>query len=192
MSVPIEDYALIGDTRTVALVDKRGSIDWLCLPRFDSGACFASLLGDSRNGHWQIAPTAQGYKVKRRYRDHSLVLETEFATKDGKVRLVDCMPADEDIPNVVRVVEGIEGTVTMRMELVIRFDYGWSVPWVRRIDGVLTAVAGPDALALRTPVQTHGENLTTVCEFTVHAGERVPFVLTWYPSTAPIPDEIDA
>jgi GH15 family glucan-1,4-alpha-glucosidase len=192
MSVPIEDYALIGDTRTVALVDKRGSIDWLCLPRFDSGACFASLLGDSRNGHWQIAPTAQGYGIRRRYRDHSLVLETEFSTKDGKVRLVDCMPADEDIPNHVRVVEGIEGTVRMRMELVIRFDYGWSVPWVRRIDGVLTAVAGPDALALRTPVETHGENLTTVCEFTVHAGERVPFVLTWFPSIAPIPGEIDA
>ncbi|HUS32790.1 MAG TPA: glycoside hydrolase family 15 protein [Kofleriaceae bacterium] len=192
MSVPIEHYALIGDTRTVALVDRRGSIDWLCLPRFDAGACFASLLGDSRNGHWQIAPTTSEVTLSRRYRDHSLVLETDFATQGGKVRLVDCMPADEDIPNVVRVVEGIEGEVRMRMELVIRFDYGWSVPWVRKLDGALVAVAGPDGLALRTPVETRGENLTTVAEFTVRAGERVPFVLTWFPSTGPVPAEIDA
>ena len=192
MSVPIEDYAMIGDTRTVALVDKRGSIDWLCLPRFDSGACFAALLGDSRNGRWQIAPTAPDFGMKRRYRAHSLVLETEFSTREGKVRLTDCMPADEDIPNLVRIVEGLEGEVKMRMELVMRFDYGWTVPWVRRVADVLTAIAGPDGLALRTPVRTHGENMTTVAEFTVRAGEKVPFVLTWFPSTGAIPVDIDA
>jgi GH15 family glucan-1,4-alpha-glucosidase len=192
MSAPIEDYALIGDTRTVALVDRRGSIDWLCLPRFDAGACFASLLGDARNGRWKIAPAAADASVRRRYRDHSLVLETEYSTPAGRVRVIDCMPADEDIPNVVRVVEGIEGSVPMHMELIMRFDYGWSVPWVRKIDGVLTAVAGPDGLALRTPVETKGENLTTIADFTVHAGQRVPFVLTWFPSTAAIPGAIDA
>jgi GH15 family glucan-1,4-alpha-glucosidase len=192
MSVPIEHYALIGDTRTVALVDRHGSIDWLCLPRFDAGACFAAVLGDSRNGRWQIAPVANVVSAQRRYRPHSLVLETELSTREGKVRLIDCMPADEDIPNVVRIVEGIEGEVQMRMELIMRFDYGWSVPWVRKVDGVLTAVAGPDGLALRTPVETRGENLTTVAEFVVRKGERVPFVLTWFPSTGPVPPEIDA
>ncbi|HTL31772.1 MAG TPA: glycoside hydrolase family 15 protein, partial [Kofleriaceae bacterium] len=146
----------------------------------------------SRNGRWQIAPTATDVRVQRRYRPHSLVLETEFATRGGKVRLIDCMPADEDIPNLVRIVEGVEGEVHMRMELIMRFDYGWSVPWVRKVDGVLTAVAGPDGLALRTPVATHGENLTTVAEFVVRAGERVPFVLTWYPSAGPVPGDIDA
>src|SRR5512143_4160532 len=159
MSVPIEDYAVIGDTRTVALVDRTCSIDWLCLPRFDAGACFASLLGDARNGRWIIAPTSEARSL-RRYREHTLILETEFRSRDGVVRVVDCMPADEDVPNLVRIVEGVEGTVAMRMELVMRFDYGWTVPWVRRIDNVLTALAGPDALALQTPVAVRGENLT--------------------------------
>src|SRR5258706_13516294 len=120
MSVPIEDYALIGDTRTVALIGRNGSIDWLCLPRFEDGACFASLLGDARNGRWIIAPTSEA-RSTRRYRDHSLILETEFATRDGKVRVVDCMPANEDVPNLVRIVEGLEGSVTLHMELVMRF-----------------------------------------------------------------------
>jgi len=189
MSLPIENYALLGDTRAVALVGTTGSIDWLCLPRFDSGACFAALLGEPNHGRWLLAPAAEVPKQTRRsYREGTLVLETEFTTTTGTVRIVDFMPPDEDIPNLVRVVEGVDGEVAMRMELIIRFDYGWIVPWVRRVDGVLSAVGGPDALALRTPVTTHGENLTTVAEFTVHAGERVPFVLSWYPSNgAPLP-----
>lgn len=188
----IEDYALIGDTRTVGLVSKTGSIDWLCLPRFDSGACFAALLGDRRHGHFSIAPTAGGFTSRRRYRDDSLVLETHFTTEKGVARVIDCMPPGEKIANVVRVVEGIEGEVEFRMELVIRFDYGWVVPWVRQAGGALHAVAGPDALTLRTPVETHGEKLTTVATFTVRAGERVPFVLSWHGSNVPAPPPLDA
>ncbi len=190
--MPIEDYALIGDTRTAALVNRNGSIDWLCLPRFDSGACFAALLGDPHNGRWLLRPAGEVRATRRRYRGETLVLETEFETADGTVRVIDCMPPDEEIPNLVRVVEGVEGAVPMRMELVIRFDYGWVVPWVRRVDGVLSAVGGPDALELRTPVEHHGENLTTVADFTVHEGQRVPFVLTWHPSHEPPPPAIDA
>lgn len=189
----IEDYALIGDTRTAALVSKTGSIDWLCLPRFDSRACFASLLGDPRHGRWSLHPVDGSVReIHRRYRDGTLVLETEFVTDTGVVRIVDCMPPDEDIPNVVRLVEGVRGTVSMHMELIIRFDYGWLVPWVQTLVGVLHAVGGPDALALRTPIEHHGENLTTVAEFKVHEGERVPFVLTWHPSHLPEPAPIDA
>jgi GH15 family glucan-1,4-alpha-glucosidase len=189
----IEEYALIGDTRTAALVGRDGSIDWLCLPRFDSGACFAALLGDRSHGRWQVAPSGGArWTSRRRYRGDTLVLETEFATAAGVVRVVDCMPPDEDIPNVVRLVEGVEGRVSMRTELVIRFDYGWIVPWVRTVDGVLRAVGGPDALAVRTPVRMHGENFTTVCDFTVSAGERIPFVLSWHPSNEPPPPELDA
>jgi GH15 family glucan-1,4-alpha-glucosidase len=179
--VRIEDYALIGDTQTAALVGRDGSMDWLCLPRFDSGACFASLLGDRSNGRWRIAPLAEA-SVSRRYRPGTLVLETTFDTPDGSVRLVDCMPIRGAAPDVVRVVEGISGRVRMHMDLVIRFDYGASVPWVRRVDGVLRAVAGPDALELRTPIATHGEDLATAAEFEVAAGDRVPFVLTWHAS----------
>jgi GH15 family glucan-1,4-alpha-glucosidase len=192
MSMPIEDYAVLGDTRTAALVGKNGSIDWLCLPRFDSGACFAALLGDASHGRWQLAPVAEVRRVQRRYRDGTLVLETEFTTDDGVVRVVDCMPPDESIPNVLRQVEGVAGRVAMRMELVIRFDYGWAVPWVRKIGGALIAIGGPDALALRTPVAVHGEGLTSVAQFTVGAGERVPFVLSWYPSHERCPPAIDA
>ncbi|HSD91373.1 MAG TPA: glycoside hydrolase family 15 protein [Kofleriaceae bacterium] len=192
MSQPIEDYALIGDTRTTALVGKDGSIDWLCLPRFDSGACFAALLGETRHGRWRIAPRAARPQVNRRYRGETLVLETEFRTAEGRVRITDCMPPDEDVGNLVRVVEGIEGTVEMEMELVMRFDYGLSVPWVRKINGMLTAVAGPDGLALYTPIETRGENLTTVARFTVHTGQRVPFVLTWFPSNGAVPGLVDA
>ena len=185
MSKPIEDYALIGDTRTAALVSRDGSIDWMCLPRFDSGACFAALLGDARHGRWSIAPNGvKTTRITRRYRDGTLVLETEVTTTSGVVRIIDFMPPDEDVPNVVRVVEGVSGTVPMRMELVIRFDYGWIVPWVRRESGGILAVGGPDALHLQTPIETHGENLTTVARFEVHAGERIPFVLTWLPSTS--------
>src|SRR5690606_3108136 len=155
----IEDYALIGDTRTAALVSNTGSIDWLCLPRFDSGACFASLLGDPRHGRWSLHPADGSVReTRRRYRGDTLVLETEFVTDSGVAKVVDCMPPDEKIPNVVRLVEGVEGKVSMHMELIIRFDYGWVVPWVQTVRGVLRAVGGPDALTLRTPLEHHGEN----------------------------------
>jgi GH15 family glucan-1,4-alpha-glucosidase len=178
----IEDYALIGDTQTAALVGRNGSIDWLCLPRFDSGACFAALLGTADHGHWQIGPANGALASSRRYRGDSLVLETTFTTPDGTVRLLDCMPPRERDPDLVRVVEGVTGRVPMRMELAIRFDYGRSVPWVRRLDGRVYAVAGPDAVVLDTPVATRGEDLRTVSEFEVAAGERVPFVLEWHRS----------
>ena len=178
----IEDYALIGDTQTGALVSKQGSIDWLCLPRFDSGACFAALLGDRRHGRWLIAPAADIQNVSRRYRGPSLILETEFTTPSGVVRLIDFMPPRGHEPDVVRIVEGVSGAVTMHLELVVRFDYGAVTPWVRRIDGDWTAVAGPDSLSLRTPVDLRGADMVTAATFEVHAGERVPFVLTWHPS----------
>jgi GH15 family glucan-1,4-alpha-glucosidase len=178
----IEDYALIGDTQTAALVGRNGSIDWLCLPRFDSGACFAALLGTADHGHWQIGPRNGALSSSRRYRGDSLVLETTFTTPDGTVRIIDCMPPRERDPDLVRVVEGVSGRVPMRMELVIRFDYGRSVPWVRRLDGRVYAVAGPDAVVLDTPLATRGEDLRTVSEFEVAAGEQVPFVLEWHGS----------
>jgi GH15 family glucan-1,4-alpha-glucosidase len=178
----IEDYALIGDTQTGALVSKDGSIDWLCLPRFDSGACFAGLLGDRSHGRWRIAPTGAIRRVSRRYRGPSLILETEFTTETGIVRLLDFMPPRGTEPDVVRIVEGVEGEVALDMDLVVRFDYGSIVPWVRRIGHDWTAVAGPDSLSLRTPVDLEGVDLATRAAFTVRAGERVPFVLTWQPS----------
>lgn len=191
MSLPIEDYALIGDTRTAALVGKNGSIDWLCLPRFDSNACFAALLGAERHGRWSIAPVGAVTRTVRRYRPGTLILETEFSTDTGVVRLIDCMPPDESIPNVVRLIEGVSGHVTLRMELTIRFDYGSIVPWVRTIDGVLRAVGGPDALALHTTVAMHGEDLMTSAEFSVGPGDQVPFLLSWHPSHEPVPPELD-
>jgi GH15 family glucan-1,4-alpha-glucosidase len=178
----IEDYALIGDTQTAALVGRDGSIDWLCLPRFDSGACFAALLGTPENGRWQIHPVEPVRRITRRYRDGTLVLETDFETDSGVVRLVDSMPPRGRAPDVLRVVEGVRGRVRVQMELVVRFDYGSIVPWVRSDGDALHAVAGPDALILRTPVSTRGRDLTTVAEFDVQEGQRVPFVLTWYPS----------
>ena len=188
----IEDHALIGDARTAALIDRAGVMDWLCLPRFDSGACFAALLGEPRHGQWSIAPQGPLRPVRRRYRGDTLVLETEMVNGSGQVNLVDCMPLDDGAPTVIRLVEGVRGAVRMRMELVVRFDYGSVVPWVRQVSGGLSAVGGPDALVLHTPVATHGENLTTVAEFTVHPGERVPFVLRWHPSHLPAPGPIDA
>ena len=190
----IEDYGLIGDLQTAALVGRDGSIDWLCFPRFDSGACFAALLGNEENGRWLLAPDCKVERVERRYRDNSLVHELDFHTEDGSVRVIDFMPPRGADPDVVRIVEGLEGTVRMRMQLVIRFDYGSIVPWVRRTsDGSLVAIAGPDAVVLQTPVDVRGENLHTVAEFAVSAGERVPFTLTWFPShhdaVAPIDPE---
>jgi GH15 family glucan-1,4-alpha-glucosidase len=189
----IEDYALIGDLQTAALVGRDGSIDWLCFPRFDSGAVFAALLGDPRNGRWLLTPDCRVERCERRYRERSLVQQLDFHTDHGVVRVTDFMPPRGVDPDVVRIVEGLEGSVPMRMELVLRFDYGSIVPWVRRLDGdSRIAVAGPDAVCLRTPVEVRGENLTTVAEFTVGEGERVPFVLTWFPSHREPPDAIDA
>jgi GH15 family glucan-1,4-alpha-glucosidase len=189
----IEDYALIGDTRTAALVSTSGSIDWLCLPRFDGSACFAALLGGNEHGRWLLRPLEHTLRdTHRRYREDTLLLETEFTTDSGVVRLVDAMPPDEPRPNVVRLVEGVSGIVHMEMELVIRFDYGRIVPWVRSVDGALHAVGGPDALTLYTPVGHHGQDLTTVAKFCVCAGERVPFVLSWYPSHHKPPPPLDA
>jgi GH15 family glucan-1,4-alpha-glucosidase len=191
MAAPIEDYALIGDTHTAGLVSREGSIDWLCLPRFDSPACFAALLGDRSNGHWQLAPAGPVREVRRRYQGDTLVLETDYRTDDGVVRVVDCMPPRQSDPDVARIVQGVRGRVPMRMELTIRFDYGSIVPWVRHVDGALHAIAGPDSVWLRTPVPVYGQNLTTLADFTVAEGERVPFMLTWHASHRPAPRRID-
>lgn len=190
MSEPkIEDYAIIGDTQSVALVGRNGSIDWLCLPRFDSGACFSALLGNGpEHGRFSIRPV-DAARSTRRYRGDTLILETEFETADGRALLVDAMPIRGRHPDVVRVIHGVSGEVRMRVELTIRFDYGSIVPWVRRLnDGRLSAVGGPDALVLASPIQTHGEGLHTVAEFTVRARQKVPFVLTWHPSNEAPPD----
>jgi GH15 family glucan-1,4-alpha-glucosidase len=191
MALRIEDYALIGDCQTAALVGKDGSIDWLCLPRFDSDACFAALLGTPDNGRWMLAPTAPVRAVRRRYRGDTLVLDTEFETDDGAVRVTDFMPVRGVAPDVVRIVEGLRGRVPMRSELVLRFDYGLTVPWVHRSDGGIHAVAGPDAVEFYGAAPTHGEDLTTVAEFAVAAGERVPFVMAWYRSYEAVPERVD-
>jgi GH15 family glucan-1,4-alpha-glucosidase len=188
----IEQYALIGDTHTVGLVADDGSLDWLCAPRFDSPACFAALLGDESNGHWRLAPAGGGRATRRQYRDGTLVLETEFETADGAVRLIDFMPLRDRDVDVVRIVEGLRGSVAMRMELVIRFDYGSIVPWVRRVRDGIRAVAGPDALVLRTPVHLYGRELRTYADFTVSAKERLPFVLSYHASPEPAPALPDA
>jgi len=192
VALRIEDYGIIGDTHAAALVGRNGSIDWLCLPRFDSDACFAQLLGDKSHGYWRIAPATDDYQVRRRYRGDTLVLETEFETADGVAKVVDCMPIRENHPQVVRMVEAVHGEVAMRMDLVIRFGYGSMIPWVRRTDGLLCAVAGPDALSLWTPIGTRGEDMTTVADFTLSGTEHVPFVLTWYPSHETPPRPVDA
>jgi GH15 family glucan-1,4-alpha-glucosidase len=200
MSSRIEDYALIGDCETAALVAKDGSIDWLCWPRFDSGACFAALLGDANNGRWRIAPATAGMdtsvQVRRRYRGDTLILETEFTTADGSVVvLIDFMlvRGGRASSHLVRLVVGKRGTVPMRSELTVRFGHGGSVPWVTRSEtGDLLAIAGPDMLHLRTPVDLRGEGLTTIGDFAVSAGQRVPFVLTYVPSHLPLPEPVDA
>jgi GH15 family glucan-1,4-alpha-glucosidase len=189
----IEDYGLIGDLQTAALVGRDGSIDWLCFPRFDSGACFSALLGNEWDGRWLLAPDCEVERVERRYRDRTLVHELDFHCATGSVRVIDFMPPRGRDPDVVRIVEGLEGSVPMRLELMIRFEYGSIVPWVRRVDEeTRVAIAGPDALALRTSVPMRGENLRTVADFTIEAGERKPFVLTWYQSHHEIPRPITA
>ncbi|MFD9262703.1 glycoside hydrolase family 15 protein [Streptomyces sp. NPDC059538] len=197
MTQPIEDYALIGDLMTSALVGRDGSIDWLCLPRFDSAACFAKLLGDEENGHWRIAPldAAPGEPCTRRaYVDGSLILESYWETETGTVKVTDFMPQREgSAPDLIRVVEGISGTVRMRSTLRLRFDYGHVVPWVRRSDGDRVAIAGPDSAWFRSdpPVRTWGEENSTLSQFPVTAGRRVAFVLTWHPSHRPRPEPCD-
>jgi GH15 family glucan-1,4-alpha-glucosidase len=182
MAGRIEDYALIGDCQTAALVCRDGSIDWLCLPRFDSGACFAALLGTPENGRWLLAPSGEVRATRRRYRDETLVLETEFETETGSVMVVDCMPLRSERVDLVRQVVGRRGRVAMKTEITIRFDYGWLVPWVRREGQGIVAVAGPDVLHLSSEVQLRGENFHTVGEFEIQEGESRSFVLTWHPS----------
>ena len=182
MPLPIEDYALIGDCHTAALVGRDGSIDWLCFPRFDSGACFAALLGEPGHGRWLIAPVAEVRSIRRKYRDGTLILETEFETNEGAVRIIDCMPLSNERWDLLRIVEGLRGRVAMRMELIIRFDYGSILPWVRRLDDTLLAIAGPDTLELHTAVAVHGENMKTVAEFCVSKAERTSFALNYRPS----------
>jgi GH15 family glucan-1,4-alpha-glucosidase len=187
----IEDYGLIGDLQTAALVSREGSIDWLCFPRFDSAACFAALLGDGENGHWTLQPAGEFRTPSRRYSDDTLILETTFETSDGSARLIDFMPPRETTPDVVRIVEGVEGRVEMRMELALRFDYGSVVPWVRNLDGGLIGIAGPDAVVLRTPVELEGRDFRTYASFTVSKGDRVPFVLTWFRSHEEPPKTVE-
>ncbi|MBC7272148.1 MAG: glycoside hydrolase family 15 protein [Streptomyces sp.] len=190
MNRRIEDYAIIGDEQTAALVGRDGSVDWLCLPRFDSGACFARLLGDEDNGHWRLAPKdATGPCTRRAYRPDTLVLDTEWETPEGTVRVTDLMPQRDRAPDLVRIVEGLSGSVTMRSTLRLRFDYGSIVPWMRRADGHRVAVAGPDSVWLRSEpeVPSWGEDFGTHAEFTVEAGQKVAFILTWHPSHEPRP-----
>ncbi|MBS1805708.1 MAG: glycoside hydrolase family 15 protein [Acidobacteria bacterium] len=191
MSARIEDYALIGDCETAALVDKNGSIDWLCWPAFSSEACFAKLLGTDDNGFWRIAPSDGEWTTSRKYREHTLIVETVFETKDWAVRLTDFMPVRGKNSDVVRFVEGIRGETRMCMELSLRFDYGRSIPWVNRIEGGIRAIAGPNLCVLRASVPTHGENLKTIAEFAVSEGKRVWFTLTYGLSHEKDPAEID-
>ncbi len=189
----IEDYAIVGNCETTAMVGRDGSIDWLSLPRFDSAACFAALLGGPENGHWQIAPRQSGARVSRRYRDGTAILETHFETDQGSAVLVDCMGRRDNACDLVRLLCSVRGSLTMRMELMLRFEYGCLVPWVRRLaDARLTAVAGPDRVTLSTPVELHGEGMKTLGDFTISAGEEIPFVLSWSASFRPIPDPPDA
>ena len=192
MALKIEDYAMIGDCKTAALVGRNGSIDWLCWPRFDSAACFAALLGECENGRWLIAPKEEPIEVSRHYRSGTLILETEFRTKTGSARLVDFMiPGDG--ADLVRILIGQQGRVDFRAEFVVRFNYGSTVPWVNRLDGGgISAIAGPERLVLRTPAALYGEDLKTVGEFTIEAGQSIPFVLSYGPSFQNPPPTIDA
>ena len=187
----IEDYALLSDRLSAALVGRDGSIDWLCFPRFDSEAVFARLLGDEDNGHWRIAPQAGGTCSSRSYRGDTMVLETFWRSPEGAVRVIDFMPERDAAPDVVRIVEGIEGSVDMRSELRLRFDYGDLVPWVRHLDGMLAAVAGPNAVWLASDVAHHGHDFASSADFSVGAGQRRSFVLTWNPSFLHRPEPVD-
>src|SRR4029453_11216175 len=187
----IEDYAVVGDLHTAALISTEGSIDWLCLPRFDSPACFNALLDTPKSGRWLLAPAGGGDCTRRHYRKGTLILETEWETDSGKVKVIDFMPPRDAVADIVRIVVGIRGSVRMRGELALRFDYGHIVPWVRHDEFGIHAVAGPDAAYLVTDAPLRGERMQTVSDFTVRAGERVPFVLTWTPSHLYRPRSID-
>jgi GH15 family glucan-1,4-alpha-glucosidase len=182
---------MIGDLQTAALVSREGSIDWCCFPRFDSGACFAALLGEPDHGRWLLAPATPVRRSSRRYRTDTLILESIFETDEGRIRAIDFMPPRGTAPDIVRIVEGLDGTVPMRSELVIRYDYGNVVPWVRRVDHARVATAGPDALCLRTPVGIRGDHMRTVSEFELKQGERIPFTLTSFRSHESLPEAID-
>jgi GH15 family glucan-1,4-alpha-glucosidase len=190
--LPLEEYALIGDCETAALVGANGSIDWLCFPSFDSGACFAALLGTPENGRWLVAPVGEVGRRRRWYHQDTLVLETEFTTPSGVVSVVDFMPVRNGMPDLVRIVVGRRGQVRMRLELVIRFDYGSVVPWVQRTSYGVSAIGGPDSLRLRCDVPLRGEDRRTVADFTVSEGQRLTFDLTWFPSHAPQHHDLDA
>jgi GH15 family glucan-1,4-alpha-glucosidase len=193
MALLIEDYAIIGNNATAALVGRNGSIDWLCFPRFDSAACFAALLGSPDNGQWSIAPKASHPKITRRYREGTLVLETEFSVAEGTVLLIDCMDRRGGHQDLIRLVRGVRGRVPMQMELVVRFDYGTVVPWVNRMeDNRLCAVAGPDRIVFDTSVPLRGEDFRTRADFDVEAGQTVPFTLTWSHSFSSLPGPLDA
>jgi GH15 family glucan-1,4-alpha-glucosidase len=188
----IEDYGVIGDCETAALVGRDGSIDWLCWPAFDSDACFAALLGTDKHGRWLIAPAEDVTKSSRRYLGDTLIIETRFETAEGVVTLTDFMPPRGEASDIVRLVRGVSGRVKLRMELVIRFGFGTDIPWVKRTeDGAMLAICGPDMTVLRTPVETRGEDMTTVSDFEVNAGDTVPFVLTYGPSHLDVPKSID-
>lgn len=194
MALRIEDYGFIGNMHTAALVGRDGSIDWLCLPRFDSAACFSAILGSADNGRWLIAPSKGGMAVRRQYREGTAILETTFQTEEGEATVIDFLADPERDGNVelFRIVRGNRGTVRMRTELVLRLDYGHVIPWLRRHDYGLTAIAGPDGLQLRTPVRLEGRDMKTRGEFDVRAGDRIPFTLTWFPSHLPLPGPQDA
>jgi GH15 family glucan-1,4-alpha-glucosidase len=187
----IEDHGLLGDLHTAALVCRDGTIDWLCLPRFDSGACFAALLGDQRHGFWRVAPPAAGKANRRRYRGDTMILEHEWDTSQGSVRVIDFMPPSDGVHDLVRIVEGLSGRVHVHSELRLRFDYGRSIPWVHQVHGQVVGVCGPDAVALRSDVPTYGRHLTTHADAVVTAGERAAFVMTWHPSHLPPPTPAD-
>jgi GH15 family glucan-1,4-alpha-glucosidase len=194
LSIPIEDYAMIGDCHTAALVSKGGSIDWLCLPHFDSPACFAALLGSVDNGHWSISPAEPVRAIRRQYREGTLILETEFETEGGSVVLIDCMLPRQGKPELLRQVVGKKGQVRMKLELVIRFDYGSVLPWVIQIENGISAIAGPDMVRVRADVPLQGENMKTLAEFTVGEGQKVSFDMAWFPSheSEPMPVKVDA
>ena len=191
MPAPIEDYALLGDTQTGALVSKAGSTDSLCLPRFDSAAPFAALLGGEGSGRWLIAPFEHVRATRRRYRGDTLVLETDFDTAGGSIRLVDFMPPRRTSPHVVRLVVGVRGRVRVQMELRLRLDPGRIEPWLRHVDGADVAIAGPESVWLRTPVETRAHDAAVRADFVISAGELLPFVLTWHPSDEPPPAPLD-
>ncbi len=188
----IEDYAIIGDTHTVGLIAKNGSIDWLCIPRFDSPAIFAKILGNKNNGYFQISPIDENYSSSRSYIEDTLVLETTFETATGSFKVVDFMPIFDDTPRVIRIVEGLKGTSKVRLELALRFDYGDTVPWVISHEGHLTAAAGPEAVSFYSDVKFWGENFSTIAEFEINQGSTIPFQIIYHPSFRKSPKPADA